>query len=91
MRGSSHCVSQGGKGGKIGAIDEFRHTTDAYEAPNMQSVIENNDLTELLTMVGEQLSIDQCCFVLVQTMQVCSSSAGNGFPVCNLLYEMMFT
>lgn len=43
---------QGGKGGKVGAIDEFRHTTDAQGAPNMQSVIENNDLTELLTMVG---------------------------------------
>ena len=44
--------SQGGKGGKVGAIDEFRHTTDPQGAPNMQSVIENNDLTELLTMVG---------------------------------------
>lgn len=43
---------QGGKGGKVGAIDEFRHTTDAQGAPNMQSVIENNDLTELLTMVS---------------------------------------
>lgn len=44
-------LCQGGKGGKIGAIDEFRHTTDPQGAPNMQSVIENNDLTELLTMV----------------------------------------
>ena len=42
-------IWQGGV--KVGAADEFRHTTDVKGAPNMQSVIENNDLTELLTMV----------------------------------------
>lgn len=47
-----YAACQGGRGGRVGAIDEFRHTTDPQGAPNMQSVIENNDLTELLTMVG---------------------------------------
>ena len=47
-------IWQGGV--RVGAADEFRHTTDAKGAPNMQSVIENNDLTELLTMVCSRLA-----------------------------------
>ncbi|KAL3153855.1 hypothetical protein ABBQ32_013427 [Trebouxia sp. C0010 RCD-2024] len=63
---------KGGKGGKVGAIDEFRHTTDAQGAPNMQSVIENNDLTELLTMAdlaGKDFTAEK--------QQVIVISAGN--------------
>lgn len=61
---------KGGKGGKIGAIDEFRHTTDAYEAPNMQSVIENNDLTELLTMAdlaGKEFTAEKQQVIVIST------------------------
>ncbi|DBA95930.1 hypothetical protein WJX77_005491 [Trebouxia sp. C0004] len=61
---------KGGKGGKIGAIDEFRHTTDPQGAPNMQSVIENNDLTELLTMAdlaGKDFTAEKQQVIVIST------------------------
>ncbi len=69
-------LCQGGKGGKIGAIDEFRHTTDPQGAPNMQSVIENNDLTELLTMVHDALA------ALTAVLRICVSAS-----ICDLHYS----
>ena len=69
-------LCQGGKGGKIGAIDEFRHTTDPQGAPNMQSVIENNDLTELLTMVHNVLA------ALTAVLRICVSAS-----ICDLYYS----
>ncbi len=73
---TSCALCQGGKGGKIGAIDEFRHTTDPQGAPNMQSVIENNDLTELLTMVHAVLA------ALTTVLRICVSA-----PFCDLHYS----
>jgi len=44
-------LCQGGKGGKIGAIDEFRHTTDPQGAPNMQSVMVHDVLAALTAVL----------------------------------------
>ena len=50
-------VTYGVQGSKVGGFDTHKHTTDfGAGGTNMQSVIENNDLTELLTMVCLQQS-----------------------------------
>ena len=54
----AHCVRnmmQEGKGGKTMVSNAFIHTTDPDStAVNTQSVLENNDLTELMSMVSQQ-------------------------------------
>ena len=53
---------QEGKGGKTMVSNAFIHTTDPDStAVNTQSVLENNDLTELMSMVSQQDFVKAQC------------------------------
>ena len=52
---STTITMQEGKGGRTMVSNAFIHTTDPDStAINTQSVLENNDLTELMSMVSQQ-------------------------------------
>ena len=52
---STHIIMQEGKGGKTMVSNAFIHSADPDStAINTQSVLENNDLTELMSMVSQQ-------------------------------------
>ena len=52
---STRITMQEGKGGKTMVSNAFIHSTDPDStAINTQSILENNDLTELMSMVSQQ-------------------------------------